>query len=61
MVKLPFYSALVRSHLEYCVQFRAHWFKRDRSPEVQWRATKMSGTEPLPYEERLRDLRLFSP
>jgi len=62
-VFFPFYSVLVRPHLEYCVLFQAPQFKNDRElvERVQWRATKMMrGMELLLYEERLRDLELFS-
>ena len=62
-VILPLCSVLVRPHLEYCIQIWSPQYRRDMDllERIQRKATKrIHGMEHLSYEDKLRELGLFS-
>ena len=62
-VLLRLYKALVRPHLEYCVQAWAPYYDKDKRllEKIQHRFTRMiPGLASLPYRQRLQELGLWT-
>ena len=58
----PYTRALIPPHLEYCIQFRSPYYKKNinKLESIQRRITKMiSKLRNKSYEERLKELNLY--